>query len=86
MSNVTLNDQEFKVREVWACACSGACGGEWDPRCERKGGEYVTELSVGGVPVGCHLAPWDPEADRLVSEHGWRDLGDGLLLRPGAVI
>lgn len=80
---VTLNGREVVAREVWRCACSGGCGGEFSPRCAGKGGKHRTVLvdRLTGEEVAYEFDSW--EADRLVRDWGWRDLGEGFLARPG---
>lgn len=81
---ITLNGREVEAREVWVCACSGFCGGEFHPRCAGKGGEYATVLvdATTGAEVAQEFDAW--ERPGLVREWGWRDLGGGFLARPGA--
>jgi len=81
---ILLNGREFEAREVWACACSGGCGGEFSPRCAVKGGEYQTVLvdSTTGDEIAHEFD--SGEVERLVRDWGWQDMGEGFLARPAA--
>lgn len=86
---VLLNGREVEAHEVWVCACSGGHfeigeDGSSDPKCWRKGGEYRTVLvdAATGDEIAHEFDSW--EVERLVRDHGWRDMGEGFLARPAA--
>lgn len=85
---ITLNGTEVEFGQEWVCACSGGHwevgeDGSMDPKCLRKGGEYRTVVrnAQTGEDMGYEFDL--DEAERLVRDWGWTDLGEGLLLKPG---
>lgn len=85
MNTVTLGTATYEVRLVWECACSGDGHpvGEPNAKCFRKGGDWredLFDLTTDGW-VGSRFN--DLQQKRyFVKTYGWRDMGDGWMLRP----
>jgi hypothetical protein len=58
---ILIDGEPVTASERWACACSGGCGGEFSPRCARKGGFHYTEFRTASGRIVFDTFDWYAE-------------------------
>lgn len=81
-TTIMLNGQEIETREVWVCACSGGCGGKFQPRCAIKGGHDETHAYNRDGDLVAMLVEDDEDRNYLIREWAWEDMGGGWIFHP----